>query len=215
MYHQKTYTRYLRVPNIFVNRRFHFSVNISGQLVVAGVLLIAAPFSPLYSGFIDWPGAIGFSVLGLGGISVGSFYVLGGLYGSLDSIRATARFGTAVLGVLLLVPVLVTIYWLCGHLGVILQTTRLDVLVFSAFAYLPVALGVPVGRTTNHNHQLGLLLLAGVFVTLPAYRTLQIVLASGGFVQIVPVGWIATLVYDGLFAYPLYRFAKRRNVPPE
>lgn len=190
-----------------------FPMDTSEQLIVVGILLIVSPFTPLYSGYIDWPGAIGFSILELGGISVGSLYVLVGLYGTLDSTSAHGRFGTAVLGVLLLVPVLMGIYWLCGQLGILLQTTRLDVLAVSAFAYLPVALGVPSGCTTNRDHQLSLLLLAGVFVTIPAYHLLQIVLASGGFVQIVPVGWIATLVYDGLFAYPLYRFAKGWSVP--
>lgn len=184
----------------------------SGRLVVAGVLLIGIPFTPFYSGFIDWPGAIGFSSLGLGGISVGSIYVLVGLYDALDS---NTRFGTEVVGVFLLVPVLVSIYWLCSQLGVIIQTSRLDVLTLSAFAYLPVALGVPLGRTPNRTYQRLLMLLAGVFVTIPAYYLLQVVLASGGFLHIVLVGWIGTLVYDGLFAYPLYRFGKRQSVPSD
>jgi hypothetical protein len=59
------------------------------------------------------------------------------------------------------------------------------------------------------------MLLAGVFVTIPAYYLLQVVLASGGFLHIVLVGWIGTLVYDGLFAYPLYRFRKRQSVPSD
>jgi len=189
-----------------------FSLITSERLVVAGVLLIGIPFTPFYSGFIDWPGAIAFSTLGVGGISVGSIYVLVGLYDALNSISANVRFGTEVFGVLLMVPILVGIYWLCGQLGVIIQTARLNVLAVSAFAYLPVALGVSLGRTSNRTHQRRLILLAGVLVTIPAYYLLQVVLASGGFVHIVPVGWIATLIYDGLFAYPLYQFGKKQSV---
>jgi len=194
-----------------VKRALHSLTDDSVKLIAAGILLITLPFTPIYSGFFDWPAAIRFGRLGFGGISAGAIYILTALFSFTDLLEKYRRFSIAVVAALSVAPILILLYRLSNELGIFGYPVSLRFILISACTYLPIAFGVPVGCTTNRSYQLGVVLLAGILVTVPAYQTLQAARAAGGFVQIVPIGWVGTLIYDGVLAYPLYRFTKSQS----
>ena len=190
---------------------FRLPINGSIKLIVTGVILAVFPFTSLYSGFFDWPAAIRFGRLGFGGISAGAIYILTALFSFTGLLEKYRRFSIAVVAALSAAPILILLYWLSNELGIFGYPVSLRFILISACTYLPIAFGVPVGCTTNRSYQLGVVLLAGILITVPAYQTLQAARAAGGFVQIVPIGWVGTLIYDGVLAYPLYRFTKSQS----
>lgn len=181
-------------------------------LLGIGIVLAAAPlYFPYiwrYVGLVDWPGAIGFSKLGFGIVSIGIIYSLYGTADLLGVFKGEEKFARASIIAALAFPILLLSYWLYGQFSQLIHTSSPKFLVISAFAYLPIALGTPRGFATEWRQRNGIDLLACVSISIPAYLILQIALSAGGFVFLIPIGWFGTLIYDALLGYPLYRFAK-------
>jgi hypothetical protein len=193
-----------------------FSVSALSSLII-GFVLLTVPFwipsTASIMGLIDWPGAVGFSILGVGIISIGVIYLGSGITGILLGWRTEHRFSRVFAVGLLGFPLLIMTYWTYGQLGTALQPGwelsryEWDFVAISACSYFPIALGFALGFVQRPRHELVVFVLAMCSVGVPA--TFWVLVADWAF--LAPLFWVATLVYDGIVAYPLYRFAKRIN----
>ena len=197
-----------------------FSVAALSILSIGFVLLTipfwipgTASFIGRQMGLIDWPGAVGFSILGIGIISIGVIYLSSGVAGILLERRTEHRFSRVLAAGLLGFPLLIVTYWAYRQLGTALQPgwdlARYDwyFVVLSACSYFPISLGFSLGFAERHRHEFTVFVLAMCSVGVPA--AFWVLVADWAF--LAPIFWVGTLVYDGIVAYPLYRFAKRIN----
>ena len=194
---------------------------LSSPLIGVGVLLLALPFVLPVSfsiagygiGFIDWPGTFGLTPLGLGLISVGVLYLGMGVAGTVLERTIRGRFEYAVLMFFLGIPFLVATYWVYSQIGLFLQSGwQLSagpwyILALPAFPYAPILLGIPFEYASTSRQGNLVVLLAVCSAGVPA--VFWLVVAEWGF--LAPFVWAATVAYDGVLAYPLYRFAKQSN----
>ena len=190
-------------------------------LLAVGVVFLALPFAiPSYwsvagygMGFIDWPGAFGLTPLGLGLISVGVLYLAGGAVGTLFERTRRGRFTSGLVVFFLGFPLLIATYWVFSQAEPLLQsgwqlpTDPWFVLALPAFSYAPILLGIPFGYASTSRQEHLVVLLAAYSAGVPA--VFWLVVAEWGF--LAPFVWAATVAYDGVVAYPLYRFTKRSN----
>lgn len=179
-------------------------------LVVLFAKPVSSPFIGYGIGYIDWPGAVGVAPLGVGLISVGVLYLVGGVAGMVFERTSRGGFRPALLVSFLGFLALFVTYWGYREVGLSLQPGwQLDFYPWSflglaPFSYAPILLAIPLRYASRPWQELLVLFLGAGSAVVPA--AFWWVVADWGY--LAPFVWMAVVVYDGVLAYPLYRFAK-------
>jgi len=189
-------------------------------LFAIGVALVLAPIVATDTALwrravlLDWPAIAGLSQPGLGIGAVGVAYTVGAAGGALAVVRGGVSFREALLVPGAVAPLLVGLHWLYGRqvtsVGAGLELPFAALLVLP---YLPVAFGFPLGVARDERQLLLVTGLAVGLVAVPVAWLARTVLASGGFPLLLPGAFLGTLLYTGVCASPLYRFARHRVAP--
>ena len=196
-----------------MNQSKHFEDVLVGSIFATGVTLTVSPFyipQTIQEGYIDWPGAVGFSVLGLGLPSIGIMYVLGCVLVIIDGRTSILHYWILLVVAVLALPLLVATYWSYDQLGVFQDSSwlvswfRLETMTRSAISYLPVILGLPLGYAINSRQRLLILLLASCSAGFLATFWFM----NAEFQVLGLIFSVGTMIYDAIFAYPLYMISK-------